>query len=397
MRTYLVTFRPMGSFSFGSDRHFQFKGRVGATDRDFDPYYIKTNPLPEQSTLFGALRFHILQQEGLIDPTFSYTDEDKRKMDDLVGSSSFSFDENSKGQTFGKIESMSPLFILDEKNNKLVPNPFNNKNKVNVREQSTLSPDECNGLPEIDGKVDKTEPFSPIELKSGPYCTSLGAMYLPKEGEYIAKEGYASGFYRLKVNGGGSVALVDEGNPFAIFKQSVLTGNAIPKDSSHSNEDGLFKREVYQMKKGYRFAVYVRVADDLKLKLETSFVSMGQKGSLFQVEVEEQADNLISDVRNYFASHTPKGMTWHYCLSDCLLDGTPSSFDFAIIEEKAVKLLQTDWSKGSHLKGISRQVDEITLCRAGSVLYGSIGNNVVDSAYDVAGYQQIIKINGTKE
>ena len=277
--------------------------------------------------------------------------------------------------------------------------------------------------------------------------TSFGEIALPKSKEYNPKEGYGNGYYNIKK---GHLEAIED-----IFMTKVATGvrrvtqndlgklkqnlrdlcksfvndamkQEVPNLDSNSNlsltefindfidlldehnkgeknhfqeelekliknfdADRLFKREVHQLRKDYEFAVYVKVKDGIILK--NGIVSMGQKGTLFKVSVQESGDNLENKITEHFQKNTPKGQTWQYCLSDvCLLNDVTG---FAILEEKLVRQLHTDL-KENRLKGLSLQGHHL-LYKASSVFYGDY-KIPLKSGIEAAGYNVICKIEGSK-
>mgnify|MGYP000928395887 FL=1 len=421
MTEYLVTFKPLGDYSFGSDRRFSFAGRNNYSADEYAPYFIRTNRVPEQSTVFGMIRYLILVSNGIeLNQDFQYDGNTRNKIEALIGEKSFSL--NGSVQHFGKLEKISPIFLLKNSEEIVIPNPFNNKQ----------------------GK-EGIEQFAPMILEEIKVSTSFGEISLPKSKEYNPKEGYGNGYYNintgcleaiedifrtkvatgvrrvtqndlqnLKINirdlcesfvndamkQGGSnldsnsnlsltefindfMDLLDEHNK----REKNLFQEELEKLSKNFDADRLFKREVHQLHKGYEFAVYVKVKDGIILK--DGIVPMGQKGTLFKVSVEESKDNLESEITEHFQKHTPQGETWQYCLSDvCLLDDVKG---FAILEEKLVRQLHTDLSK-NRLKGLDLQGTSL-LYKAGSVFY--VDNAVsVKTGLEPAGYNTICKITG---
>ena len=432
MTDYLVTFRPLGDYSFGSDRRFRFVGKHTYSEDEYAPYFIRTNRVPEQSTVFGMIRYLILVSNGIdLKQDFQYDENTRDKIKALIGEKSFSL--NGGVQSFGKLEKISPIFLRKICKNSeeiVIPNPFNNKQ----------------------GK-EGIEQFEPMILeKEFTLSTSFGEIALPKSKEYNPKEGHGDGYYNI--NTGHLEAIED------IFRTKVVTGvrrvtqndlvklrqnlldlcklfvNATMKqkqevsnldknsnlsltefinnfmdllekynkgEKNHFQEeleklsknfdaDRLFKREVHQLHKDYEFAVCVKVKDNFILK--DGIVPMGQKGTLFKVSVQKSKNNennLESEITKHFQKHTPKGRTWHYCLSDvCLLNDVTG---FAILEEKLVRQLHTDLSK-NRLKGLSLQGHHL-LYKAGSVFYGD-DKIPLKSGIEAAGYNVICKIEGSK-
>jgi hypothetical protein len=426
MTEYLVTFRPLGNYSFGSDRRFSFVGKKNYSEDEYTPYFIRTNRVPEQSTVFGMIRYLILVSNGIqLKQDFQYDkDKDTRnKMGALIGEKSFSL--NGGVQGFGKLEKISPIFLLKNSEEIVIPNPFNNKQ----------------------GK-EGIDQFAPMILEEIKVSTSFGEIALPKSKEYNPKEGYGDGYYNIntghleaiedifmtkvatgvrrvtqndlqelkkniqalcksfvndamkqevsKLDRNSNLSLTEFINDFMDLLDKHNKGGKnhfqeeLEKLSKNFDADRLFKREVHQLQKDYEFAVYVKVKDNFILK--DGIVPMGQKGTLFKVSVKESEDNLESKITEHFQKHTRQGQTWQYCLSDvCLVDDVQS---FAILEEKLVRQLYTDLSE-NRLKGLSLQ-DHHLLHKAGSVFYGD-DKIPLKSGIEEAGYNVICKIEGSKE
>lgn len=425
MTDYLVTFRPLGDYSFGSDRRFSFVGKNNYSKDEYAPYFIRTNRVPEQSTVFGMIRYLILVSNGIeLKQDFQYDEDTRDIMKALIGEKSFSL--NGGVRDFGKLEKISPIFLLKNSEEIVIPNPFNNKQ----------------------GK-EGIEQFAPMILEEKiKVSTSFGEIALPKPKEYNPKEGYGNGYYNINTGypeanedifrtkvatGVRCVTQNDRGklkqNLLDLCKLSVnedmkqeisnLDKNSnlsltefindfmdllekynkegknhfqeeLEKLSQNFDADRLFKREVHQLQEDFEFAVYVKVKDGIVLK--DGIVPMGQKGTLFKVSVQESEDKLESEITEHFQKHTPQGQTWQYCLSDvCLLDDVKG---FAILEEKLVRQLHTDLSK-NRLRGLDLQGSSL-LYKAGSVFYGDDAISV-KTGLEPAGYNTIYKITGSKE
>lgn len=425
MTDYLVTFRPLGDYSFGSDRRFSFVGKNNYSEDEYAPYFIRTNRVPEQSTVFGMIRYLILVSNGIdLKQDFQYDENTRDKIKALIGEKSFSL--NGGVQSFGKLEKISPIFLRKNSKEIVISNPFNNKQ----------------------GREGNSQ-FAPMILEEEiTLPTSFGEIALPKSKEYNPKEGHGDGYYNI--NTGHLEAAED------IFSTKVATGvrrvtqndlgklkqnlrelcksfvneemkqevsnldknsnlsltefindfmdllekynkegknhfqEELEKLSQNFDADRLFKREVHQLQKDYEFAVYVTV--EKGVQLTDGLVSMGQKGTLFKVSVQESEDKLESEITEHFQKHTPQGQTWQYCLSDvCLLDDVKG---FAILEEKLVRQLHTDLSK-NRLRGLDLQGSSL-LYKAGSVFYGDDAISV-KTGLEPAGYNTIYKITGSKE
>lgn len=422
MTDYLVTFRPLGDYSFGSDRRFSFVGKNNYSEDEYAPYFIRTNRVPEQSTVFGMIRYLILVSNGIeLKQDFHYDENTRDKIKALIGEKSFSL--NGGVQGFGKLEKISPIFLRKNSKEIVIPNPFNNKQG---RE----------GIAQFEPMILEEEITLP---------TSFGEIALLKSKEYNPKEGHGDGYYNI--NTGHLEAAED------IFSTKVATGvrrvtqndlgklkqdlrelcksfvnedmkqevsnldrnsnlsltefindfmdllekhnkkkknhfqEKLEKLTRNFDADRLFKREVHQLQKDYEFAVYVTM--EKGVQLTDGLVSMGQNGSLFKVSVQESENDLESKITEHLQKHTPQGQTWQYCLSDvCLLDDVKG---FAILEEKLVRQLHTDLSK-NRLKGLDLQGSNL-LYKAGSVFYGDDAISV-KTGLEPAGYNTIYKITG---
>lgn len=370
VQEFLVTFRPLEPFAFGSERNFDFKYRDSKQEPTFSTYFVTTNPMPEQTTVFGTLRYCLLEQQGLIKSNFDYNDEEKAAMAALVGRESFRFEASE--QDFGNIQSMSGIFLLKKGENGqevVISMPFNNKSET---------------------------AFSPMLLSPTTVATSKGQMALVDSGDYSAKTGYGSGFY----NATKGIKLEEE----AIFTSQVVTGNGQSEQSGQRDKDlDFFKRQVHVMKPDFSFAVYLtlKAAEGMKLDGYECLAMMGQKKSLFQVSFQQVSEHHhLKTVQSDLAKRTPSGLTWEYALSDLYFG--PSGYvhnQFAIMEKKSLRNLETDLSADRLVKRIRRSDKQFNLIKRGSVFYGpeSSLKNQVSATCDRIGLNHILEIKGEEK
>lgn len=425
MTDYLVTFRPLGDYSFGSDRRFSFVGKNNYSEDEYAPYFIRTNRVPEQSTVFGMIRYLILVSNGIeLKQDFQYDENTQDKIKALIGEKSFSL--NGGVQSFGKLEKISPIFLRKNSKEIVIPNPFNNKQgREGIDQFEPIILEEEITLPTSFGEIalPKSKEYNPKE-RHGDGCYNINTGHL-EAAENIFSTKVATGVRRVTQNDLGKlkqnlrelcksfvnedmkqeVSNLDRNSNLSLtefindFMDLLEKYNKEEKNhfqeeleklSQNFDADRLFKREVHQLQKDYEFAVYVTV--EKGVQLTDGLVSMGQKGSLFKVSVQESEDNLESEITEHFQKHTPQGQTWQYCLSDvCLLNDVTG---FAILEEKLVRQLHTDLSK-NRLKGLDLQGSSL-LYKAGSVFYGDDAISV-KTGLEPAGYNTIYKITGNKE
>lgn len=355
---YLMTMEPLEPYTFGTEHSFKYDGEK-ATGRE--SYFVTSAEMPEQTTVFGMLRYILLKDRGKLKNDFKYTEEEKGNMKELIGENSFSFTGNA--QNFGIIDSVSPVFIINSEGQKLIRCPFCMKR---------------------DGKLMKMD-------KS--FCTSFGEIHLPKENEYVAKKGYIHDFYNLDT---GKIDSQENDKP--LFLKKMMTGNnKNDKDGmlkvKKDHDEGFFKTEKVFLRKGCRFACYVELKEELN---EKCFIGkMGRGRSTFKVYfAEEKSDEGIDDMVS--AADWKSDGAWYYCLSDVFLTENVQYRDFAIVETKETRNLETRLSE----KGIRRfkKSDKLfKLIAQGSVFFVD-GNEEIPVPENVdaekIGYNHIIKIGG---
>jgi len=105
MAHYLVTIKPIEHFFFGVEK----VGNLG----NRKPYYLETTEFPQQTSILGLLRYVLLLKEGKLGENIS-TDPD---VVGLIGEQSFTaFPPEPKELKYGKIKTLSPVFIYNKSN-----------------------------------------------------------------------------------------------------------------------------------------------------------------------------------------------------------------------------------------------------------------------------------------
>lgn len=348
---YLVKMTPLEPYAFGTDQSFKY---AGVKSMAKETYFVRSKRFPEQTTILGALRYLLLQSEGLLKTDFSYTMAEKKMMKELIGEKSFSF-QNKEPSDFGWIKEISPVFLTDENGNLYVKNPFHNKS------------------------IEKG--YRPMEMESKPLKTSAGEIFFPAGEEYKAKNGYASGYISLK-----NQKIISEDK---MFQSVIFTGNR-KSEQTKKGDDGFFKREVVCLKEGFFFGVYVE-AEKLP---KSGIIFMGQKKSAFRVTTEETQDEALDvQVEKTFTGGTP----WFYALSDLVLEETPSYDTFCIIEQKRLQNLETVYDAENHTKKLRRSKRQYQLIKNGSVFYGHCPVQAENKNHHQIGYNYIVKIGGEQK
>ena len=270
MKTYKVTFTPLEPYFFGNEKGFTYptsksesvRIEQGEENRFTNMYYIKSELLPSQSTLLGALRYHFLPVKK---SRWDYNENDIKLNAETVGAESFNPDAD---RTFGKIKRISPVFICTDKET-LIPVPMNH----------------------INGKSVYT-PFKKYEIVTTPAGEQLYTS------EYNAKDGVSSDY--MKISDGGIVSLSD------IFKTETRIGI-----NRRTTQNGFFKKEYSMLVKGYSFGTYIELEDSLEVN--NGIVFLGQGKSAFTIEFTEESNTLTENIEHYL----PEGVA--YCFGDMFI------------------------------------------------------------------------------
>ena len=120
-KKYRVELKPLEPYFFAGEKSFGFGKKK---KQSYNNYFIRSELFPTQTTLLGTIRYLILKKYNLL-TTKDYSNE--KEQEKYVGKSSFQIGQ--KNQSYGMIERLSPLFILNEKGERLVRVPFNQQPK----------------------------------------------------------------------------------------------------------------------------------------------------------------------------------------------------------------------------------------------------------------------------
>lgn len=244
MSKYLIKLKALNTFFFGYTHKYRKKKDKNEYVAD---YFQRSADFPQQTALLGMLRYYILQNNGQI-PI-----KDTNKAAELVGEKSFSVNEEKPN--FGKIKKISPVFILNYKNEFLFTNPK-----------------------DLIIKNKKTEYLNPVE--SAEIKTSGNFTFFDN---YIEKDGLSnfltnsdSKFIDLKYD-------KDDAKNGALIEQEKI-GITKP-DNGETNENAYYKQIVYKFNTGYCFAFFADIYDE-KLNNSSGYVHLGADKSPFRISFE---------------------------------------------------------------------------------------------------------------
>ncbi len=326
---FLVKLTPLEPYFFGDENTIRFD--------DTNRYFVTSLDTPSAMTIMGMLRYTILEQNGLLAPSGRYSPEAQQRNAQYIGS--HSLDPTKAEQTFGKIQSVSPLFLMDPQGDILIKLPLNHKMR------QPKKPDEPEAA--------LAAVYTPMRMGSVQE-TSFGSLCLPEPGEFHAKETVRSCMYVRAKDGrilmsGDSI----EENLFSTFVK-------VTNDNSKL-QDGFVKKAMKRLKPGYSFAVLVELGEGCVLHDTVCY--MGREKSAFSLTVEESGLDLDHEIRVGLGSRITQGFS--YALSDLLLTRPPKYTAFAMTDVTNLRYLTTQ--AGS--TRISQGPALYCVVRAGSVFY----------------------------
>ena len=282
MLDYLVTFTPLEPFFFGNEK--TFAGPFNKGKQQANNYYIRSEDLPAQTTILGALRYMAIPDKKI---NGKYTTPEKQFLASIIGSESFNLKnaESGIGNAFGKIRRISPLFIQHDKD-QLVPTPMDCQSDYQNKSYVPF---------EYDSSVD----------------TNRGPRTFPQKGQYNHKESPCDSFWSPCTS---KIYKRDD----IIRSVERIGGQAIKHGIRTEDEKGgLFRREFKSLKAGCSFAVYLET--DLDFFNQTIF--LGQCKSTFTVHFEQIGISARENLESAIREKLKRGI--YYCWGDLYLNKTP--------------------------------------------------------------------------
>ena len=238
---YFIKLKPLNPFYFGSTKSFD-DNRVNENYKK--PYFLKGNLYPQQTAILGMLRKKILEDNGILVENVKRDNEQKNKEKEYIGKITNDLSES----TFGKIENISSVQIYIED----MPYYYYEDNKEEKK-----------------AKFCKEKNFT---NRNGEKKL---LKYNPKNFEEYFKR-FENGNRKSK----------DE-----IFTE--VTEFGIDKQKKEEEDNSLFKKQRYLFKeKNIYFGLYVVLKDT---DIKNGFVQLGDKYSIFYLEVEKKEKKLEID------------------------------------------------------------------------------------------------------
>lgn len=246
MSRHKITLQPIDWFFFGGEQTF---------DNGVNQSFIaRSNRMPQQTTLLGMVRYQLLKKNQLL----PLTKDNAEDAETLIGPSSF--DISQSDLSFGKIKSLSPVFI-QKGDRRLVPVPLNYGYSCSFDDTTRvwLSGYETKGIINV----------------------------ATKEGEaYNDKDYWKQNNYGLLIDQDGKTT--DADNLYLSKMQIGITKG----EGRDKNEDGFFKQETLRFKDANtKFAFYLELEGDNLI--EDDYVFIGAQRSCFKMEAELTTDEPV--------------------------------------------------------------------------------------------------------
>ncbi len=318
MAQYQFIITPVDYYFFGGEKHRKKQGKLIAD------YFVETNPYPQQTTILGFIRYLLLTVNTKIFDGEKITDKIKAK--ELIGESSFSYPDPPA--SYGKINTLSPLYFLYRNGSKKIPYFFAPKDvKFNLKTGFLLD-------------------YEGEKYNAKKHQDKIG-MYLTDGKEILPLSNIVSKHTKI------GIEKRQKGDP---------------------PEEKFYKITKARLKENWSFAVDVKLKDGSNIKVgESFFIPFGGERSMFKVEIIADKSQFSSVLPQSYHRNVP----YIFCESDCFAGGDDvKNAIFGVTEYISFRNLiskvkdTTKYSGLSHNSGNQlMRSSRYNLLRRGSVLY----------------------------
>ena len=338
-KEFFCVLKPIEPYFLGGERNFVFGERA----KDKMDYYITSEDSPQQSTVLGLVRYLMLSKGKLLSDAYYGSDQGRRKMandknerirgqqEELIGAQGFCYEEPKPHQDYGKLYSLSPLFLVNAENHRMIRTPLNH-----VKGEAT---------------------YRPFAMQEG-YATENGKeSILPVD--FKTKDGLTDSFVDM-----------DDENHKIIDRDTIFKCEEHTRIGRGEEEDGYFKMVYKHLSKDYAFGFYCQAEAGTLPKAD--IVYMGQGKSPFRFTAVETDGGRFEELRIKIRSLPGCDKAdVYYAASDVFMDISEedsAKYAYTIIEKKLFRTLNR--SSGTNCYRSSRKKSELfQLVRAGSVFY----------------------------
>lgn len=331
-KTYLAKLTPLEYYFFGREDAFDTKGKA-------KNYFVKSNPLPQQTALLGMMRN--LLREANYD----------------FGKESFN---GGIDQSFGAIEYLSPVFLTKDENNFFIKMAY-----------------DSNFL---------------LEPKVG----LLEANFITSENQGFVLQNYNPKHDFIDKWSNGSEELSAED----IFIEDTHIG-INKKDTGQPENEAYYKQQYFRLGKNFSFAFIVKLKDEVEINKLNNAANLGAEGKMFSLLLSEYKGLSFEDLATSIIGPTKEDRL--IFLSDTMAkEDIYASVKGAVIKTKPfrniISPLTGNFSdlsrKGKDPSRLYLNTENLTLVARGSVVYvdnkETLKGELQKSPYYSIGYNHII-------
>jgi len=348
-KTYRAEITPLGNYYFGSENTFQSTDKA-EDDKLSVNYLVRSRMYPQQSALLGLMRYIVLLKQKAL----YQTADTKAK---LIGAKSFSGNEKEAPIQWGRIISVSPLFILRA------------GKKYLVSGQDVQFYD-------IENKTIKTKLTNVCKQDAK---SSLG------EKDFFFFENYDPKQY-AQINWKNSESDNDILTPKDIFSEFFQVG--ITKSfNGETDNDAFYKQYFYKLNKGFSFAVYILLNEEIENYQQPVIAPFGADQSLFSIKFTEEDNSLFPEPERIEDEAKITLLSDAYCdpsvLDHCFISIT-NAIDFRYIKTNVATKRYYNLSKH---EGDMQKSAKLNLLERGSVLYTEKAGIIQDELHKHIAYR----------
>lgn len=347
MANYLVTFTPLEPYFFGNERVFTY-GKVETA-----AYFIKSESIPSQSTVFGTIRYCCIPN-----PTIDF-----RYDSSIIGKQSFNIME--KEQDFGYIKSISPIFLI-KGNEYFIVTPYNHNQ---------------------DEEGEKYTPFKKyqfIETCEGSKCFPI---------DYKSKKGIADSFTSIVT---GKIYNFIRTTDQVGIKKSDKENAFFKRRYGYLQEDGLDFGIIGRKNFNLSFAVMAEI-EKLKLDGKKQIAYMGQGKTAFLVQFKECEDNFTGKVIKFWKEKN-KYPLLHLALSDTYIEEPITKINeicyYVNVKLRDYRSFQTSYNSSSHTNRYKKGKYLQHMIKSGSVFW--VKENCEKQFYQMINHSNCKKVGFNK-
>lgn len=369
-KEFFCTLKPVEPYFLGGERNFVF----GEQAKDKVDYYITSEDSPQQSTILGMVRYLMLSKAGLLSDMYYGSDKERRdkakarnveirsQQAELIGRQGFFFEDQKPAQDYGKLYSISPLFLVNAENHRMVRTPLNH----------------------VAGEAE----YQPFAMQDG-YVTENGTeSILPID--FKAKDWLTDSFVDL-----------DDETHKIVKRDDIFNCKEHTRIGRGEEEDGYFKMVYKHLSEGYKLGFYCQAEEDALPKADIVYLGLGKSAFQFTA-VDADGEGLAEFITKIQSLAGCDKADVYYAVSDLFLDISEedkAQFAYTIIEKKLFRTLDSLPDSTSY-RTSRRKSELLQLIRAGSVFYLKKGTGeelmkkLAQPGIRQAGFNYVEKLGG---